>query len=114
MKKFFVAFFIAIIFNTSYAYSVNYLSFVNYANTTSETIITLNCTKPITYKEGKLTDSKKIYFDFYDTVIKEPVTINVGKNSIKRIRYAQNSIRPEFITRVVFDMEEMKNYNVEI
>lgn len=114
MKKFFVALCIAIIFNISYAESVNYLSFVNYANTTSETIVTLNCTKPITYKEGKLTDSKKIYFDFYNTVIKEPVTIDVNKNSISKIRYAQNAIKPEFITRVVFDMEEMKNYTVEM
>lgn len=114
MKKFYMIAMLMILINISHSDAVNLLNGIDVSTEGNITTTVINCNKPIQYTEGKLKENNRIYFDFKDTVIKSNFSIEVNENYIYKVRAAQNMIKPEYITRVVFDMKEMRNYKIEL
>lgn len=114
MKKLFLLLTMFMIFiNVSYAEAASYLNNINVIKSSYNTVVNISLSEPASFKEGKLIDNKKIYIDFKNTIIKEPFQMNVGTNFIASVRSAQNTVTPEYITRVVFDMDKLTDYKIQ-
>lgn len=114
MKKIFIFTLISLLVNISSSYAINYLNSITTSTISDKTTITVKCSGPIEYTQNKLVDTKRIYFDFKNTIIKSAKSISVNKNYIKSIRSAQNAVKPTYITRVVFDMEKITEYDITL
>lgn len=114
MKKIFIFTLVILLVNVSSAYAVNYLNSITSSTIADKTTVTLKCSGTIEYTENKLAATNRIYFDFKNTIIKNAKNMNINKNYVKSIRSAQNAVKPSYITRVVFDMEKITGYKVDL
>ena len=114
MKKLLLLLTTLMIFITvSNAETVVYLNDINIIKSAYNTVINVSLSEQTSFKEGKLTDNNKIYIDFKNTVIREPFSASVRNNFVSSVRAAQNATKPEYITRVVFDMDKLTDYKIE-
>jgi len=97
----------------SNAETVSYLNNINIMKSSYNTVINISLSEPTKFTEGKLTDNNKIYLDFKNTIIKEAYFASVGTNFVTSVRSAQNATKPEYITRVVFDMDKLTDYKIQ-
>lgn len=98
----------------SFAKTVNYIENIKTMTDGNETKVKIYLSDEAKFTEGKLVATKKIYFDFQDTIIKEKLNIAVNKNRIQAVRAAQNTVTPTYVSRVVVDMEDFIDYSVYV
>lgn len=98
----------------SSAETISYIKNIDFSTNGGATVVNINLTEPATFKEGKLTFNNKIYFDFNNTITREKLEIKVNENCIQSVRAAQNMTKPSYISRVVFDMDELVEYTTSI
>ncbi|MBQ7668908.1 MAG: N-acetylmuramoyl-L-alanine amidase [Clostridia bacterium] len=114
MKKIFLFFtFLFLMISFANAESASTLNNINVMTSPYNTVVNISFSEPVTFTEGKLTDSKKIYFDFKNAILRSPINLTVGTNFVAGIRSAQNAVTPEYITRVVFDMDKITDYKIQ-
>lgn len=112
MKKIFLLIVMFFMITISSAQAVNYIQDVQVVMENEALGITVTASEPISYTAGSLSWNKKIYFDFKDTIIREKKYIPVNNDLMITVRAAQNATSPTYISRVVLDMKEMKDYTV--
>ena len=112
MKKIFLLIVMFFMITISSAQAVNYIQDVQVVMENEALGITVTASEPISYTVGSLSWNKKIYFDFKDTIIREKKYIPVNNDLMITVRAAQNATSPTYISRVVLDMKEMKDYTV--
>ena len=112
MKKIFLLIVMFFMITISSAQAVNYIQDVQVVMENEALGITVTASEPISYTAGSLSWNKKIYFDFKDTIIREKKYIPVNNDLMTTVRAAQNATSPTYISRVVLDMKEMKDYTV--
>lgn len=110
MKKFLIMLIAFLLVSVSYADAANYIQNIKVASDDTSAEIKIETSNAMEYTVGKLIANKKIYFDFKDTIIKEKKTVNVNNSIITTIRGAQNATNPKYVSRVVLDMIELKEY----
>jgi len=98
----------------SFAEAATYIENIKTVTDKNETKVKIYLSNDAKFTEGKLIANKKIYFDFQNTIIREKLNITVNKNKIQTIRAAQNTVKPTYISRVVFDMEDFVDYSVYV
>lgn len=98
----------------SSAETISYIKNIDFSVNGGATVVNINLTEPATFKEGKLTFNNKIYFDFDNTITREKLEIKVNKNKVQSVRAAQNMTKPSYISRVVFDMDELVEYTTSV
>lgn len=98
----------------SFAEAATYIESIKTVSDKNETKVKIYLTNDTKFTEGKLIANKKIYFDFQNTIIREKLNLTVNKNKIHTIRAAQNTVKPTYISRVVFDMEDFVDYSVYV
>lgn len=98
----------------SFAEAATYIESIKTVSDKNETKVKIYLTNDTKFTEGKLIANKKIYFDFQNTIIREKLNLTVNKNKIQTIRAAQNTVKPTYISRVVFDMEDFVDYSVYV
>ena len=98
----------------SFAKTANYIENIKTMTDGNETKVKIYLSDEAKFTEGKLVATKKIYFDFQDTIIKEKLNIAVNKNRIQAVRAAQNTVTPTYVSRVVVDMEDFIDYSVYV
>ena len=76
--------------------------------------ITVTTLEPMNYTAGSLSWNKKIYFDFKDTIVREKKRIAVNNDLMTTVRAAQNATKPTYVSRVVLDMKDMKEYTTTL
>lgn len=114
MKKLLSFIFIFFIFLITNSYAINYINDVSVKAGSTGTRIDITATDSIKYSAGSLSYNKKIYFDFFDTIVREKKTVNVNDGRIVTVRAAQNATKPKYISRVVLDMVNMEDYNISL
>jgi len=114
MKKFLILMFLFFIMISSNVYAANYIQDIKVTKNDISTKIDIIASSDIKYSSGKLSYNKKIYFDFFDTIIREKKTVYVSDGRIASIRAAQNATKPEYVSRVVLDMNYMDEYSVNL
>jgi N-acetylmuramoyl-L-alanine amidase len=75
-------------------------------------VVEIKLSEPAEFAEGKLTFNNKIFLDFKNTIIREKVNKTVKANKVQSVRAAQNMTKPTYVSRVVFDMDELTGYNL--
>jgi len=114
MKKFILMCLCFMMFlSFSKAEAVSYLNDIKVMQSAYNTVVNITFTEPVNFTEGQLAYNNKIYLDFSDTIIREPIQANVGTNYVSGVRSAQNAVNPEYITRVVFDMDKITAYKIQ-
>jgi len=119
MKKYILSFVLVIftLLSTGYAAVTNMnINTVGVKTLSKSTEITITANAKIKdYEVVKLLSSKKLYIDFKNAKCKiTKSNIPVNKDYIKAVRSAQNQIKPEYVTRVVIDLEKWINYEVKL
>lgn len=119
MKKYILSFVLVIftLLSTGYAAQTNMnINTVGVKTLSKTTEITITANAKIKdYEVVKLLSSKKLYVDFKNAKCKiSKSNISVNKDCIKAIRSAQNQIKPEYVTRVVIDLDKWINYEVKL
>lgn len=119
MKKYILSFVLVIfiLLSTGYAAVTNMnINTVGVKTLSKTTEITITANAKIKdYEVVKLISSKKLYIDFKNAKCKiSKSNIPVNKDYIKAVRSAQNQVKPEYVTRVVIDLEKWINYEVKL
>lgn len=119
MKKYILSFVLVIftLLSTGYAAVTNInINTVGVKTLSKSTEITITANAKIKdYEVVKLISSKKLYIDFKNAKCKIPKSnISVNKDYIKAVRSAQNQVKPEYVTRVVIDLEKWIDYEVKL
>jgi len=98
----------------SFAEAVSYIEDIKHTTDGNETKVKIYLSESAKFTEGKLVANNKIYLDFQNTIIRNKLNITVNKNKIQTIRAAQNMVKPTYVSRVVFDMEELIKYSTYV
>jgi len=116
MKKFLNLFFIFSIFmvTCSWASAASYIKNIQSSNVSGQTVIKIELSEPAKFTEGRLVFNNKIYLDFQNTIIREKINVKVNNNKVQAVRAAQNMTKPTYVSRVVFDMDAMIDYNLNV
>lgn len=115
MKKIISFLIISFIMMTfSFAEAASYIENIKHTTDGKETTVKIYLSDNAKFTEGKLVANNKIYLDFQNTIIRNKLNIVVNKNKIQTIRAAQNMVTPTYVSRVVFDMEELIDYSVYV
>lgn len=114
MKRSFLFIFMFFLITMSSAEATNYIQDVQVVVDNSSVGITVTTSEPMSYTAGSLSYNKRIYFDFKDTIVREKKSIAVNNDLITSVRAAQNATKPAYISRVVLDMKEMKDYTTTL
>lgn len=114
MKKIIITLFMSMFMMLTFssAATISYIEKIDVATKDNVTSIDIKLTDKAEFTEGKLTANKKIYLDFKNTIVKNKLNINVNANKIQTVRAAQNMTKPTYVSRVVFDMDELIDYTV--
>lgn len=114
MKKILSLFFIFSIFmvTCSWASSTSYINNIESSTLNGQTVVKIYLSEPAKFAEGRLVFNNKIYLDFQNTIIRNKININVNKNKVQAVRAAQNMTKPTYVSRVVFDMEALIDYDL--
>ena len=103
-----------IMLTVSFAEAASYIEDIKFTTEGNETKVKIYLSQQAKFTEGKLVANNKIYFDFQNTIIRNKLNLNVNKNKIQMIRAAQNMVKPTYVSRVVFDMEELIDYSTYV
>lgn len=115
MKKIISLLIMSIVMLTfSFAEAASYIEDIKTSTDGNQTKVKIYLSQATDFTEGKLVANKKIYFDFQNTIIRNKLNLNVNKNKIQTVRAAQNTVKPTYVSRVVFDMEDFVNYSVYV
>jgi len=114
MKKFLILIFMFFIIINSNVYAANYIQDIKVTKNNVSTKIDIVASSEIKYSTGKLSYNKKIYFDFFDTIIREKKNIDVKDGRVLSVRAAQNATKPEYVSRVVLDMVNMDEFSASL
>lgn len=114
MKKFLSLFFILSIFivTCSWASTTSYINKIESSTVDGQTVVKVHLSESAKFVEGRLVFNNKIYLDFQDTIIREKINISINKNKVQAVRAAQNMIKPTYVSRVVFDMDALIDYDL--
>ena len=114
MKKIFLFVFMFFMITISSAQAANYIQDVQVVIDNESVGITVTTLEPMNYTAGSLSWNKKIYFDFKDTIVREKKSIAVNNDLMTTVRAAQNATNPTYVSRVVLDMKNMKEYTATL
>lgn len=114
MKKIFLFVFMFFMITISSAQAVNYIQDVQVVVENESLGIAVTTSEPMNYTAGSLSWNKKIYFDFKDTIVREKKSIAVNNDLMTTVRAAQNATNPTYVSRVVLDMKDMKDYTATL
>ena len=114
MKKIFLFVFMFFMITISSAQAANYIQDVQVVIDNESVGITVTTLEPMNYTAGSLSWNKKIYFDFKDTIVREKKSIAVNNDLMTTVRAAQNATNPTYVSRVVLDMKDMKEYTTTL
>ena len=114
MKKIFPFVFMFFMITISSAQAANYIQDVQVVIDNESVGITVTTLEPMNYTAGSLSWNKKIYFDFKDTIVREKKSIAVNNDLMTTVRAAQNATKPTYVSRVVLDMKDMKEYTTTL
>lgn len=114
MKKIFLFVFMFFMITISSAQAANYIQDVQVVIDNESVGITVTTLEPMNYTAGSLSWNKKIYFDFKDTIVREKKSIAVNNDLMTTVRAAQNATNPTYVSRVVLDMKDMKEYTATL
>lgn len=114
MKKIFLFVFMFFMITISSAQAANYIQDVQVVIDNESVGITVTTLEPMNYTAGSLSWNKKIYFDFKDTIVREKKSIAVNNDLMTTVRAAQNATKPTYVSRVVLDMKDMKEYTTTL
>jgi len=114
MKKFLILVFTFFIMISSNSYATNYIQDIKVNKSNISTQIDIITSSEINYSVGKLAFNNKIYFDLKDTIVREKKTVSVDDGRMTTIRAAQNMTKPEYVSRVVFDMLYMDEFSTSL
>jgi len=116
MKKLLSLFFVLSIFmvTCSWASAVSYIQSIDSSVVSGQTVIEINLSESAKFTEGKLAFNNKIFLDFQNTIIREKLNKQINSNKVQSVRAAQNMTKPTYVSRVVFDMDEITDYTLAV